>query len=164
MTFYFHPPVRILLLIALVAIAGVATFRGVVSGQVPPPPPPDFTTIFGPVQLDGQNIVPNDHLIIAMVNGRGCGYDTTKVAADDPSNAPDIGKTVFAINVLADGTGSSQALGCGVPGDRIYFYFPDLRRFATETAQFVGIGFERTPLTLSEELTNRIYLPLVVKD
>jgi hypothetical protein len=163
-TFPVRISVQAVLLIAFAAFAAVVAFRGIASGIEPPPSAPDFTTVFGPVQMDGQNLSPNEQVVIAMVNGLSCGNDVTKVASDDPSNAPDIGKTVYAISVLADGAGFSQAPGCGTNGDAISFYFPELRRFALETSTFTGVGFKRQELTLGPELTQRQAIPLVTSD
>ncbi len=164
MTFHVRAYVQTALLITLAVIAAVFAFRGVVSGAEPPGPP-DFTVVFGPVQLDGQNISPNEQVVIAIVNGLSCGNAVTQVASDDPTNAPDIGKTVYALNVFADGAGLSQAPGCGSNGDIISFYFPEQRRLAVETATFTGIGSpSRKGLTLGPELTFRQSVPLVSSD
>lgn len=164
MTFPVRTSLRAVPLIALAAVAGIFAFRGVVSGVEPPPTAPDFTTVFGPVQLDGQNLIPNEQVVIAIVNGLSCGNDVTQVASDDPTNAPDIGKTVYAINVLADGSGFSQAPGCGTNGDAVSFLFPELHRIAVETSTFTGVGFTRQELTLGPELTFRQSIPLVTSD
>jgi hypothetical protein len=149
--------------IALVALLGLLAFRGVASGTVPPTPP-DFSTVFGPVQLDGQNLQTSEQTLIAMVNGQACGHTATQVASDDPSNEPDIGKTVFAVNVMANGSGFSQVPGCGTNGDIIHFYLPEEHRLATETSVFSGVGFQRQELTLDAELVNRLPVPLVTAD
>ena len=157
-------PALAMSLLALATVAGLFASRGVAFSVDPPPSPPDFTTVFGPVQVDGQNIVPSEQMVMAFVNGRSCGTDSTKVASDDPSNEPDIGKTVYAVSVLADGSGFSQALGCGTNGDTVSFYFPDLHRLANESTMFSGVGFKREELTLGSEMSFRLPTTLVTAD
>jgi len=157
-------PALALLLFVFAAVAGLFASSSVAFSVIPPPSAPDFTTVFGPVQLDSQNILPNEQPVIAFVNGRSCGTDTTQVAADVPSNEPDIGKTVYAVDVLADGTGFSQLPECGADGDTITFYFPALHRVANETSTFTGVGFKREELTLDSELIFRFPVPLVTAD
>ena len=166
MTFRRYPLATASLLVAVSALAALFGFRGTAEGVDPPPAPPDFTTVFGPVQLDGQNISPAVQPIVAFVNGNSCGdsEEQTQVASDDPANAPDIGKTVYAISVFADGSGFGQSPGCGTSGDSIHFYLPALHRMANETATFDGVGFTRQELTLGPELQFRATVPVLAAD
>lgn len=89
------------------------------------PPQPDFAWPYGKVQQDGANITPGVQRVIALVNGKACGEGMTLVAQAGPGvPAGDVGKTVYVVDVLADGTSPGQRVGCGHPGDIISLYFP----------------------------------------
>jgi hypothetical protein len=127
-------------------------------------PLPDFYWPYGQVQVDGSNIEPPAQPVIAIVRGQACGSSTTLVAQPGPETpAADANKTVYVVNVRADGTGGGQRPGCGRPGDPVLFYFPILRRFAT-TMPLFRQGEERVNLSLGPPMTTRLPLPFVSDD
>ena len=156
-------------LIALVASAGLAALLAPgVAAQNGPPGPPDVTFVFGQVLQNGENIVPEQQPIIVFVNGRACGWDETKVAEAHPDNPPDdIGKTVYAVDVRADGSGPFQAPGCGTNGDEMTFYLPAIGRSSSLTETWGGsstIAQKRLDLAMDRVLGNRLPVPLTATD
>jgi hypothetical protein len=146
------------------AIAGtsILAMAGVASAQSPPLP--DFYWPYGQVQLDGENITPPVQPVIAFVRGTACGEAESLVAtasADTP--AEDVGKTVYVVNIRADGSGPGQQPGCGRNGDAVMLYFPTLVRFANETLLFQQ-GEERVDLSLGPAMPTRLPLPFVSDD
>jgi hypothetical protein len=81
--------------------------------------------------------------------------------ADTP--ASDIGKTVYVIDVLADGSGPGQRPGCGRAGDPVLFWFPTLGALATQQPTFQP-GESRLDLTADHPLPNRLTLLSVSTD
>lgn len=150
-----------------VAVTGVLGDRA--GAEDPLPGPPDDNYVYGQVLTGSANIEPAEQTIMAFVNGIACGWDQTKVAADDPDNPPgDVGKTVYAVAVRSDGDGPAQKPGCGKPGDTIRFYLPEARRFALETATFTSgdpsSTNKRVDLSMDVELSNILTIPLVASD
>jgi hypothetical protein len=138
------------------AIASVAAADG--------PPAPDFFWPYGRVQLLGANIVPEVQPVVAIIAGKTCGLDQTRVATVDPGNPPeDIGKTVYVVDVLSGGTGTGQRAGCGRAGDPVTLYFPKMHRFARQQPAFQQGGL-RVNLDLGPELSNRVVSALAAAD
>ncbi len=154
------------LLIASAAALLIALFASHSSQAQNPPPLPDFTTAFGQVQLDGSNISPSEQTVIAFVNGRACGFGASEVASNDPDNTTDVGKTVYVVDVRADGSGVFQLPGCGTQNDAISFYFPESGRMAVEETTFTGppAGFVRVDLSLDIALSHRLSAQLTASD
>lgn len=148
-----------------VALTGVIAVGGV-RAQDPVPGPPDDNYVYGQVLASGENISPAEQTIIAFVNGIACGWVQTKVATDHPDNPPaDVGKTVYAVAVRADGSYSPQKPGCGKAGDLIRFYLPEAHRFATQTAVFTAgdptSTNKRADLSMDIDLGQTLTIPLI---
>jgi hypothetical protein len=129
------------------------------------PPRPDFFWSYGRIQVGAANVTPPDQTIVAIVNGKVCGLARTQVANADPGNPPDdVGKTVYVIDVLADGPSSGQRPGCGRAGDPISIYLPEGHRVAAERPEFrPGLGV-RTNLDMSVHLQFGMPAPIVAND
>uniref|UniRef100_UPI00332CC1B7 hypothetical protein n=1 Tax=Pseudoalteromonas sp. 5-MNA-CIBAN-0065 TaxID=3140421 RepID=UPI00332CC1B7 len=84
--------------------------------------------------------------VIAIVRGRACGEGTTTVATEPPADA---GKTVYVLQVLADGPEAGQRPGCGRDGDVAMLYFPAAGRIALEQPLFQTGQTVRADLTLT---------------
>jgi len=134
------------------------------SAQASSPPLPDFYWPYGRVQDAGANLAPEVQPLFTMVNGRVCGVAETTVAAAAPGiPAADTGKTVYVVDVAADGTGPGQFPGCGRPGDTVVFYFPLAARLAVEQPAFQQ-GGARVDLELGPALSFRLLAPLPASD
>ena len=129
------------------------------------PPLPDFFWSYGRIQIGPVNVSPPDQTIVAIVNGKVCGIARTQVANADPGNPPDdIGKTVYVVDVLAEGTSSGQRPGCGKAGDPVIIYLPESHRAAVERPAFrPGLGV-RTNLDMSVHLQFGMPAPVVAAD
>ena len=128
------------------------------------PPQPDFFWPYGRVQLDGANIQPPQQTVIGIVNGRACGESTTLVATQAPGvPAGDIGKTVYVVDVLADGSGTGHRAGCGHPGDSVVLYFPAVHRLSQQQPLF-AVGGQRVDVDLGPELVYRLQGPMLASD
>lgn len=150
----------------LAALGGVVLLASAVAGpaSAQAPGPPDFYWPYGIVQADGTNLVPAVQPVHAFVNGKLCGEGMTLIAtAGDNTPAGDVGKTVYKIDVLADGARIDQRPGCGSEGDEVTLYFPELRRFASQRPDFHQ-GGERLDLTLAPGLQYRAIAPLTARD
>ena len=102
--------------------------------------------------------------MIAFVRGQACGLTRPLVATADPGNPPaDVGKTVYTIDVLADGPGTGQRPGCGRPGDPVLFYLPVAGRLANQQPLFVQ-GEQRVDLSVDVSLGARLIIPVVSDD
>lgn len=146
----------------VLVLASVAFGAGTALGQSPPQP--DFFWPYGKVQLGGSNIEPPQQTVIGLVNGRACGEATTLVAAAGPGVPPgDVGKTVYVVDVLADGTNSGQRPGCGRPGDPVLLYFAGSHRMASQQT-FFSAGSQRFDLELGPELFFRLTTPVLASD
>ncbi len=149
-------------LLALGAAVVVALALSSVSADSPPIP--DFYWPYGKVLVNGANLNPAQQAVVGIVNGRACGADKTLVATASPGTpADDVGKTVYVVNVLADGTASGQQKGCGHPGDPVILYFPESHRVGSPQGAFQA-GGQRVDLALGPELTFRIPLPQAASD
>ncbi len=144
------------------SLLGGAFFAANVSAQAPGPP--DFFLIYGQVQVNGANISPEVQPVIAYVNGKVCGQGETLVATEG-ENVPEseIGKTVYRIDVRADGTRVDQTPGCGRSGDKVTLYFPSIQRFGAQEPTF-KTGSERVDIALGGALQYRLVSPLVARD
>ncbi len=133
-----------------------------VAGAVDPGPPGIPFMAYGQVQVSGANISPEVQKVIVFVNGVECGTAMTKVAtAGAGTPAEEVGKTVYVIDVLADGgTAYGSKAGCGRPGDLVTFYFPAIHRVATQHPAW-QTGARRENLELGVALTNRLVVAAV---
>ncbi len=152
--------------VTLAALGGTLLLATTVAGpaSAQAPGPPDFYWPYGIVQADGANVSPAIQPVQAFVNGVLCGQGETLIATAG-ENVPDtdVGKTVYKIDILADGTRVDQRPGCGTEGDEVTFYFPAMRRFATQNPTFHQ-GGERQDLALAGPLQYRAITPLTARD
>jgi hypothetical protein len=125
---------------------------------------PDFFWPYGRVLVNGANLSPTAQPVVALVNGKVCGFAETKVATAEPGTpAEDVGKTVYVIDVLADGPGAGQRPGCGHPGDPVTLYFPGSHLIADVQPTFQQ-GPLRLDLNLTRSLTARLFGGMVSAD
>lgn len=128
------------------------------------PPQPDFFWPYGTVQVAGENLAPETQPVLALVNGKVCGEATTLIATPGPGVPPgDVGKTVYVIDVLADGGSTGQRAGCGNPGDSVMLYFPLSSRIALQQLSFFA-GGQRADIELGVELQYRLQGPMLAND
>lgn len=150
-----------------VALLAAALLTETTRGQ-DAPGPPDFALFYGTVQDGGENIAPEDQTLLALIDGQACGTVETSVAEAIPGNpAETIGKTVYAIHVMADGTGLFQMPGCGTTGVDVRFYFPETHRLAQQVGTFTSVetgAWTELNLTLGTELSHTLALPLMARD
>lgn len=146
--------------VAVAAAISAAIVASLVIAQTPPLP--DFYWPYGTVQVDGSNISPTVQPVVAFVNGRSCGQNAFTVLVEGNSDNPpvDAGKTVYVVNVLADGTGPGRRPGCGTAGASVMLYFPAIARIASQEPLFKA-GGERVNLTLDTSLPHRLRVLLV---
>ncbi len=155
---------RVRLLRRLAVPAAAVVGLALVAVHADGPPQPDFFWPYGTVQIDGANIEPAEQPVIAFVNGKSCGDAFTKVAPEGPDTPEgDAGKTVYVVDVLADGTNPGDRAGCGRAGDPVSFYFPPIGRMAAQQPLFTA-GSARVDLDLSVELANRLVAPMAASD
>lgn len=134
------------------------------AGAQEPPGAPDFAWPYGTVLVDGANLEPPVQPVIALVNGVSCGDALTKVATAAPGTPPgDVGKTVYVVDVLADGSRPGQRLGCGVAGLPIQLWFPVARRLALQQPLFAP-GGQRIDLALGAPLGFELRATVVASD
>ena len=157
---------RLVLLAVAVAATLIVWGPDAPSRAQGPPPFPDFTTVFGrALMIDGGNLSPSEQPLIAFINGRSCGWSSTHIArAAEDVPLGDWGRTVYAIDARADGTGLYQLPGCGTAGDAISFYFPLIGRMAAREASFGSATGERADLSLDVHLRYRLRAPLMASD
>ena len=128
------------------------------------PPQPDFFWPYGRVQLDGANIEPAEQTVIGIVNGIACGEATTLVATEGPGvPAGDVGKSVYVVDVLAEGTSAGHRAGCGRAGDSVLLYFAESHRIAQQVPLFAAGGL-RVDVDLGSELVHRLRGPMLASD
>ncbi len=150
------------------ALAGVLAFSLLAASAAPAlgqsPPAPDFFWPYGRVQANGANIEPAQQTVIGIVNGRACGEGTTQVPAAGPGvPAGDVGKTVYVVDILANGTNTGQRPGCGTPGAVVLLYFAGSHRLATQQTVFTP-GSQRFDVDLGPELSFRLVAPVLAGD
>jgi hypothetical protein len=150
-------------IVALLVSAAVAA--GTVGAvQAADPPAPDFFWPYGRALVNGQNLSPVSQTVIAFVNGRQCGQATTLVAQPaDGTPAGDVNRTVYVIDVLADGRGAGQRAGCGHAGDPVTLYFAGSKRVAVQQPVFKQ-GGERWDLDLGPELSFHVAGAMLAAD
>ena len=128
------------------------------------PPQPDFFWPYGTVSFDGGNIEPAIQPVLAIVNGKVCGQSFTTIATAGPGVPPsDVGRTVYVIDVLANGTAAGQLQGCGTPGAPVTLYFPQAQRVAFEQPPFQQ-GGHRFDLNLGPALIFKLQGPMLATD
>jgi hypothetical protein len=133
--------------------AGVLAAALFEAARADDPPAPDFFWPYGRAQIDGQNISPPSQTVLAYVNGRQCGQATTLIAPPADGTPPgDVNRTVYVIDVLADGSSAGQRPGCGHAGDPVTLYFAGSRRVAIQQPLFKQ-GGERWDVDLGPELS-----------
>lgn len=119
------------------------------------PPRPDFFWPYGIVQVDGANVSPPEQPVVAFMGGTACGSAMTKVALAGQDVPPgDVGKTVYVVDVLADGPGPGQRVGCGRVGQPVTLYFPASGRIASFHPTF-QVGGLRVDIELTQVLAER---------
>ena len=128
------------------------------------PPVPDYFWPYGKALIDGANTTPAVQPVIAFVNGKVCGTAQTLVAtAADGTPADDVGKTVYVIDISADGSGVGQRPGCGHAGDRVVLYFPASRRMGSQQPLFKQ-GGQRVDLDLGVNLQYQLRATQIAGD
>lgn len=128
-----------------------------------PPPAPTFYWPYGIVQIAGTNLTPAVQPIIAFVNGRVCGSGITAVAAAaEGTPAGDVGKTVYVIDVLADGSATGERPGCGHAGDAVTLYFTKSGIAAQQPA--FKQGGQRVNLDITTQMGFRATMPALAAD
>jgi len=128
------------------------------------PPFPDFFAAYGHALVSGANVEPERQTVIAFVRGKSCGTGATLLAAaGEGVPLPDIGRTVYAVSVFANGLGAGQREGCGFLGDQVTLYFPESHRTTTLPLAFAP-GGRRVDLDLDIDLRFRIGLPQLAGD
>lgn len=130
------------------------------------PGPPSFAYAYGRVLVNGENLAPEVQPVIAFVNGKSCGgapVSTFVATPGDDVPDEDVGRTVYVIDVLADGTNTYERPGCGRSGDPIMLYFPTIGRSSTQQPLFQP-GPLRTDLELDVALQFRATLPQLSGD
>lgn len=131
-----------------------------------PPGPPSYAYLYGQALVGGENINPAIQPVVAFVNGKSCGSGTAQTfIATKGQDVPDedVGRTVYVIDVLADGTKNYERPGCGHPGDPITIYFPDIERMSSFEPLFQAGGL-RANLELDVTLSHRGVLPQLASD
>ncbi len=149
---------------ALGVACAVAALAVLAQADAQTPPQPDFFWPYGVIQAGGANVDPVAQPLIAFVRGTSCGAATTKLAlagADVP--AGDVGKTVFVVDVLADGNGAGQRPGCGRIGDPVTLWLPLIGRMGTQQPAFKQ-GEMRVDVDVAVALSQRRWLPIVSSD
>ncbi|MEP7216687.1 MAG: hypothetical protein ABI782_10580 [Anaerolineaceae bacterium] len=127
------------------------------------PPAPDFYWPYGKVQIFGGNLSPSVQPVIAFVNGKACGAAQVTVALPaDGTPIGDVGRTVYVIDVLADGTGIGQRPGCGRAGDPVSLYFPK-SGVAVQRPLFKQ-GGERVDLDIGVQTIYHLRAPFMASD
>jgi len=109
------------------------------------PPLPTEARLYGTVDLAGVNLDPVVQPVIALIAGHPCGAGTTFL--NGPSESDDPGKTVYVIDVVADGTRANEVPGCGRPGTPVRLYFPASGQMAPATVPFAS-GIARFNVSL----------------
>jgi len=128
------------------------------------PPQPDFFWPYGTVLLGAENILPAQQPVIGLVNGKACGESTTFIATDAPGVPEgDVGKTVYVVDILADGSGPGHRPGCGTPGAPVTLYFPESHRLSQQAPGFIA-GGQRVDVSLGPELVYRLQGPMLASD
>ncbi len=152
-------------LLAIAAAALIIWFAAAPLRAQGPPPFPDFTTVFGRALVDGENLSPPAQPLIAFINGHSCGWSSTQLAsAREDVPIGDWGRTVYAVDARADGSGLYQIPGCGTAGVTISLYFPLIGRMATQEVSFGGASDVRADLSLDVNLRYRLKAPLMASD
>lgn len=144
--------------LATTAVAGAVCSLALALAQ---PSPPTFAYLYGQVLVGGQNISPQTQPVIAFVNGKSCtGTPTTTFVATEGDDIPeeDVGRTVYVIDVLADGSALYERPGCGQAGDPIIFWFPEIGRMPSTRPLFQP-GPTRADLELDVHLAYRGVVP-----
>lgn len=146
-------------------LGGVLLAAGIVgAAHAADPPAPDFFWPYGRALVGGQNISPVSQTVIAFVNGRQCGQATTLVAQPADGTPPgDVNRTVYVVDVLADGAGAGQLPGCGHAGDPVTLYFSGSKRVALQQPIFKQ-GGERWDLDLGPELSFQVSAAMLAGD
>ncbi|MBA4181617.1 MAG: hypothetical protein C0506_13585 [Anaerolinea sp.] len=146
------------LLVCLSVVAG-----GAPGASAQTPPAPSFYWPYGIVQIAGTNLTPPAQPVIAFVNGKACGSGATTVAAAaEGTPAGDVGKTVYVIDVLADGAATGERPGCGRAGDPVTLYFPQ-SGVAAQQPLFKQ-GGQRVDLDITVQTGFRAALPALAAD
>ena len=160
------PRIRRPLATLLIAAASAAAGWAALAGAQSPPGAPTFAYVYGRVLQGGENISPEAQPVIAIVNGASCGgTPTTTLVATEGDDVPeeDVGRTVYVIDVLANGTNTYERAGCGQPGLPITLYFPAIGRMSSQQPLFQA-GPIRADLELDIALIHRSTVSQVASD
>ena len=150
----------------MIAAASAAIGWAALAGAQSPPGAPTFAYLYGQVLVGGENVAPESQPVIAFVNGISCGgAPTTTLVATEGDDVPeeDIGRTVYVIDVLANGTNNYERTGCGEPGLPIMLYLPAIGRMSSQQPLFQS-GPIRADLELDIALTQRAGIPQLAAD
>lgn len=149
--------------VLLVAVSVSIAVLPVLPSLAQAPPAPTFFWPYGKVQVVGANLSPAVQPVIAFVNGKACGNDTTLIAAAAEGTPPgDVGKTVYTIDVLASGPAAGERPGCGNPGDPVTLYFPRTGVAVQQPA--FHQGGQRVDLDIVQQMGFRLRTPLMAAD
>jgi hypothetical protein len=160
------PRIRRPLATFIIAAASTAAGWAALAGAQSPPGAPTFAYVYGQVLVGGANISPETQPVIAFVNGVSCGgTPTTTLVATAGDDVPeeDIGRTVYVIDVLANGTNNYERVGCGQPGVPIMLYLPSMGRMSSQQPLFQS-GPIRADLELDIALSQRTGIPQLASD
>ncbi|OAI43099.1 hypothetical protein AYO38_02690 [bacterium SCGC AG-212-C10] len=158
------PRKRPLIFVTAALILGAAVSGAIAQAQGTPGHP-DAYVPYGQVQTGAGNISPPVQTILAIVNGKVCGMDQTLIATAGPGTPEEeVGKTVYSIEVKAEGPNVFDIPGCGKPGDTVVFYLPVLGRLADQRVPFKSAVIERANLTFTTVLPHRVINPSAAKD
>lgn len=128
------------------------------------PPVPDYSWPYGKALIDGANVTPEVQPVIAFVNGKVCATAQTFVAtAAEGTPTNDVGRTVYVIDIPADGSGTGQRPGCGHANDPVILYFPASQRMGSQQPLFKQ-GGERVDLDLGVNLQYQLRAPQLAGD
>ncbi len=152
-------PCRRLAGVLLASVCAAVGLGAVAFAQMPPAP--DFFWPYGVARSGGMSVPPGQP-IIAFIRGLSCGVDQTKIATAGPPDS-DIGKTVYVIEIAADGSGPAQRPGCGRAGDPVLFYLPAQHLTAIQQPAFHQ-GQERVDLDFENQLRFQARAPQVAGD
>jgi hypothetical protein len=122
-----------------------------------------FAYLYGRVAVDGECRA-GDAARLAFV-GKSCEVRPRNFVTTEGDDIPpeDIGKTVYVVDVLADGHNVYEREGCAHPGDPILLYLPAIGRMSSTQPLFQP-GPVRADLQLDIWLGYRQVVPAVASE
>lgn len=151
---------------AVIAVSGALAALVSLGLAESQPVPPSFAYLYGRVLVEGENISPESQPVMAFVNGKSCGgAPSNTFVAIEGEGVPDedVGRTVYVLDVLADGTKVYERPGCGHTGDQVILYFPVIGRMSSQRPLFQP-GPQRADLELDIALQFRAGIPAIATD